>query len=427
MGKVRAVRAESKLGNDLKRHRKEHGLTQAEFAEKAGIGERTVWLMEQGKGGLDSFHRVLEALGLSLFCRNGTGELPELIQTLRRRRSLSQAELAEQCGVTKPTIGTLERKEYDLQLMSWGDGSNVPTSGQGLVIAGLDNNSLLHIRTFDTTGLRTDTYEEMKGGALDLVTADASGHGLSDTPASNLPQAQAQAIAVLKRQLPGWLPPHVLSHAERNQVLNDATSITGQTLRKGQGRLATLERVLTVLGAGPYLAERDHRKSFYATTGNSSVGQAWSTPTELLSVLYRVYRFDLDPCSPRKDGPVKARVRFTADDDGLTLPWHGVVFCNPPYGRTIARWIAKARSEFETGNAKGVVLLIPARTDTSYWHAHISKASLVYFLKGRLRFGSSNKQSASAPFASALVVWGADAETAAKLDEAFPDAWRNGR
>jgi transcriptional regulator with XRE-family HTH domain len=81
MGKVRAE--SNKLGNDLKRHRKEQGMTQAEFAAKAGVGERTVWLMEEGKGGLDSFRQALRALGLSLFCRNGTGELPELIQTLR--------------------------------------------------------------------------------------------------------------------------------------------------------------------------------------------------------------------------------------------------------------------------------------------------------------------------------------------------------
>jgi phage N-6-adenine-methyltransferase len=292
MGKVFAV---SRLGNDLRKCRKRHGLTQATLAEKAGLAERTVWLMERGKGGIDSFLQAADALGLALFCRNGAGEtLPQIILTLRRRRGLSQATLAAMCDVTKPTIGALERQ--------------------------------------------------------------------------------------------------------------------------GKGRLSTLERVLAVLGAGAYLAERDHKKSFFTTAGNSSVGQAWLTPKGLLSALYRVFRFDLDPCSPRKDGPVKARVRFTPDDDGLSLPWHGTVFVNPPYGRTIGNWIAKARSEFEQGHAKRVVLLIPARTDTSYWHQHIENRAKVFFLRGRLKF-SDGKQ--SAPFPSALVVYGASVEEDSALSRAL--------
>src|SRR5262249_6554296 len=114
---------------------------------------------------------------------------------------------------------------YDLQLMSWGGGSGVPTSGQDLAIVGTDNSGLLHIRTFDPAGVRTDTYEAMQGGTLHLVSAPASGNVLSDTPESNLTAAQAQAIADLKQNLPGWLPPHVLSAAQTIQVLSDATLI----------------------------------------------------------------------------------------------------------------------------------------------------------------------------------------------------------
>ena len=98
----------------------------------------------------------------------------------------------------------------------------------------------------------------------------------------------------------------------------------------------------------------------------------------------------------------------------------GVVFVNPPYGRHLPAWIAKARAEVEHGNARVVIALIPARTDTSYWHQHRTQAD-VYFLKGRLRFGDNSQ---SAPFPSALAIWGADAATLAKLDAAFPDAWK---
>jgi uncharacterized protein (TIRG00374 family) len=117
----------------------------------------------------------------------------------------------------------------DLQVMSWGDGLRVPTSGQNLVVAGIDHNGLLHIRTFDTAGVRTDTLEANEAGSLHLVSADASGNVLSDTPESSLPTDQSLAIAPLKGTLPGLLPPHVLTNQDREVVLSQATSIIGHT------------------------------------------------------------------------------------------------------------------------------------------------------------------------------------------------------
>jgi uncharacterized protein YodC (DUF2158 family) len=142
---------------------------------------------------------------------------------------------------------------YALQLMSWGDGSKVSTSGQNLVIAGTDSNGLLHIRTFDGAGVRTDTYEAMEGGTLHLVSADASGNVLSDAPESSLSAAQTRAIAGLKQRLPGLLPSHDLTQAEDIQVLGEATLITGQTrLRWGPDgpRGAAVEVGAGVLAGG---------------------------------------------------------------------------------------------------------------------------------------------------------------------------------
>jgi hypothetical protein len=95
---------------------------------------------------------------------------------------------------------------YDLRLMSWGDGTGVPTSGSSLVIVGTDNKDLLHIRVFDPNGKQA-----------------------TDTDETQLPE-QAAAIATLKQQLPGLLPPHVLTAAEKTEVIREATSIVGQTL-----------------------------------------------------------------------------------------------------------------------------------------------------------------------------------------------------
>jgi hypothetical protein len=119
----------------------------------------------------------------------------------------------------------------DLQLMSWGDGSGMPTSGKNLVIAGIDNDGLLHIRTFDAAGVRTDIFETRdSGGALDLKSTDASGAVLSDEPESSLPTAESSAITTLKQQLPDLLPPHALSSAERDEVLIEVSSSIDHTL-----------------------------------------------------------------------------------------------------------------------------------------------------------------------------------------------------
>jgi phage N-6-adenine-methyltransferase len=297
--------AGSHLGAELRRHRKSACLTQADLARSARLAERTVRALERGSGTLDSWRSALEALGLVLVGRNlpGGDGLGDRLLTLRRRRRLSQEALARLAGVTKPTIGALEREE--------------------------------------------------------------------------------------------------------------------------RGRLSTLQAVLTVLGAGAYLAPKNEATAFFTHAGNSSVDLSWQTPTELLEALYRVFKkFDLDPCAPRKTRPaVRARTHFTSEDDELSLAWHGTVFVNPPYGRTLAAWVAKAHEEAASGRARVVVALLPARPDTRYWHEHIAGKATVYFLRGRLRFSGSEQ---SAPFPSALAIWGAEAETLSALDAALPEAWRAG-
>lgn len=135
--------------------------------------------------------------------------------------------------------------------------------------------------------------------------------------------------------------------------------------------------------------------------------------------------FDLDPCSPtksRRTAPVKARVHYTAEDDGLSLPWFGTVFVNPPYGRALHHWIAKAREEVTQGNAKTVVALLPARTDTTYWHEDVVSTASVFFFRGRLHFGANGQ---AAPFPSALAVWGASPDVTKALEDALPNAWHH--
>jgi site-specific DNA-methyltransferase (adenine-specific) len=141
-------------------------------------------------------------------------------------------------------------------------------------------------------------------------------------------------------------------------------------------------------------------KATQLTMFSSKTGE-WSTPQEFFNKLdWRFGPFDLDPCA----APTNAKCAnfFTEAEDGLAKDWKGFTsFINPPYGRGIDKWIEKGYEESRKEKTK-VVMLIPARTDTKYWHQYIMKADEVYFVKGRLKFGDSQN---SAPFPSAIVVF----------------------
>ncbi len=131
----------------------------------------------------------------------------------------------------------------------------------------------------------------------------------------------------------------------------------------------------------------------------SSATEEWSTPQEFYDQLDGEFHFTLDPCATVENA--KCANFYTKEDDGLSKDWHGVVFMNPPYGRAIKHWIKKAYEESLKGAT--VVCLIPARTDTSYWHEYvIGGGAEVRFIKGRLKFGGHTN---SAPFPSAVVVF----------------------
>ena len=132
----------------------------------------------------------------------------------------------------------------------------------------------------------------------------------------------------------------------------------------------------------------------------SSNSNEWTTPQHLFDELNREYHFTLDPCATHENA--KCEKYFTEKENGLLQDWSDdVVFMNPPYGREIKYWIKKAYEESLDGAI--VVCLIPARTDTTYWHDYIfDEADDIRFLKGRLKFGDSKN---SAPFPSAIIVY----------------------
>ena len=125
----------------------------------------------------------------------------------------------------------------------------------------------------------------------------------------------------------------------------------------------------------------------------------WATPQDLFDDLNREFYFTLDPCST--DENAKCEKHYTKEQDGLAQDWTGeTVFCNPPYGREMPKWIQKCYEHYRGGGT--AVMLIPARTDTKAFHELIYGKAEVRFIKGRLKFNGCKN---SAPFPSMIVVY----------------------
>lgn len=132
-----------------------------------------------------------------------------------------------------------------------------------------------------------------------------------------------------------------------------------------------------------------------------SATDMWATPSDLFDELNAEFHFTLDPCATAENA--KCKKFYTRAEDGLKQDWEGeTVFCNPPYGRAIYDWIKKCYTEsLKPGTV--VVALIPARTDTRYFHEFVyHKVKDIRFIKGRLKFGNAKH---NAPFPSMVVVF----------------------
>lgn len=130
----------------------------------------------------------------------------------------------------------------------------------------------------------------------------------------------------------------------------------------------------------------------------SSATDQWSTPVEFFKALDEEFHFMLDVCADKQNR--KCAHFFSEVDDGLKQAWNGACWMNPPYGREIGKWVEKARRESVHRGAT-VVCLLPARTDTKWFHDHCTYGE-IRFIKGRLKFGDAK---ASAPFPSMIVVF----------------------
>jgi phage N-6-adenine-methyltransferase len=301
---------------------------------------------------------------------SGIGTLGNELKLARTAAGLSQTVLAERAGVSLSTIRQAESGEGRLDSYM-----------KAAAALGLSIGSRMPLPSAPTVGQQLGVYR--------LRLAKFSQRGV----------ARAAGIT----------PPTVAAIEAGKDVL-----------------LSPLEALAGAL-AVPLCLERNGKAKFFSGAATTSQHECWTTPPWVLERLYKVVggEFCLDPCSPTKDrtrAPVQAKRYFTEEEDGLSRPWRGKVFMNPPYGRVMSDWMAKAAGEASSGRASPVIALVPARTDTEWWHQSVVAAgATVSLLKGRLKFGGEG--GTAAPFASALVLWGGDAEHAERMRTEFADAW----
>lgn len=133
----------------------------------------------------------------------------------------------------------------------------------------------------------------------------------------------------------------------------------------------------------------------------SSGRQDWETPQRFFDALNAEFGFTLDVCANTENAKVRTYLR--SEDNALMCHWRGVVWMNPPYGAGIGKWVRKAYESTQDGQgAEVVVALIPAKTETAWWHDYVMKAEEIRLIRGRLRFSGSP---INAPFPSAVVVF----------------------
>lgn len=129
----------------------------------------------------------------------------------------------------------------------------------------------------------------------------------------------------------------------------------------------------------------------------SSATDVWATPQAFFDKYDSKFNFATDVCANAENA--KCATFYDKEADGLAQDWKGACWMNPPYGRGIGAWVKKAYDSAKQGAT--VVCLLPARTDTAWWHDYCAKGE-VEFIRGRLKFGGHKN---SAPFPSALVVF----------------------
>lgn len=218
-----------------------------------------------------------------------------------------------------------------------------------------------------------------------------------------------------KRQKLRWS----IAETARRADLNRAT-VAG--LERGEGSVASLQCLLTALA--PKARRRAPERSYWGQ-GDKEDRDSRFTPPDFMEIIYEAFGpVDLDPCAHRMSPVVAARrIILEEGGDGLIDEWSGkLAFVNPPFSAQLL-WLRRAYSQWLVGNVETIVCLVPARTDSAWFHETLAVDADIYLLQGRLKFLSTAGKAQPTPFSLMLVTLGASDEQRARLAELTPGGW----
>lgn len=218
------------------------------------------------------------------------------------------------------------------------------------------------------------------------------------------------------------------SRLRRGWTLENAASRAGISrttlagLERGGGSVASLLRLLTVLA--PKARRRAMERAHWGE-GDKADRDVRFTPPEFLAKINDAFgAIDLDPCAHALS-PVVAKRRILLEEggDGFADDWSGgLAFVNPPFSETL-RWLKRAHDQWSRGNVGSIVCLVPARTDSRWFHETLTVEADIFLLLGRLPFADIRGRSQHTPFSLMLVAFGTSAEQRARWADLAEGYW----
>ncbi|MDH2135119.1 helix-turn-helix domain-containing protein [Sphingobium yanoikuyae] len=198
---------------------------------------------------------------------------------------------------------------------------------------------------------------------------------------------------------------------------------TVAALEAGQGTISSLLKLIAAIGRN--VRRRAPVRSHWSVARTHGRDSRF-TPAEFLDHIYYAFgRIGLDVAG-HPDAFVQCDRMFLFDErgeDGLALPWMAeTVWCNPPFSSQL-KWVRKAHDEVQRGNAKTVIMLVPARTESRFFHDVITVEADVALLRGRIKFITPDARREQTPFGIMLVIFGASSDQLDRLKSRIDATW----
>ncbi|QFI62661.1 helix-turn-helix domain-containing protein [Qipengyuania flava] len=227
------------------------------------------------------------------------------------------------------------------------------------------------------------------------------------------------------KSLAGQLRNRRLKRKITIEALAKRTGLSPTTIRSvelGGGSVASVLRILRILA--PKAKRRAPERAYWGQ-GDKDDRDSRFTPPDFMDSIYDAFgRVDLDPCA-HPSSPVIASEKYILANggDGLRDAWLGeFVYVNPPFSDQLT-WLRRAHEQWQLGNAATIACLVPARTDSAWFHETLRADADIYFLQGRLRFLDLRGDTQATPFSLMLVIFGGTREQKERFANDVPGFW----